>query len=47
MKHVSEISIAIIIATIIFAIAWWEITFSDKDYEIKPKTERQQIEWIF
>lgn len=41
MKHVSEWSLALIAATLVFAVIWWNVEFSQTDCEIK--TEREPI----
>lgn len=47
MKHVSEWSLVLIAATLLFAVVWWHVTFSNTDCEIKTNREPNDIFWLW
>ncbi len=47
MKHVSEWSLALIAATLIFATLWFDLYLGRTDYEIKAEREPIDISWLW
>lgn len=47
MKHVSEWSLALIAATLVFAVIWWNVTFGRTEYQIKTEREPINVSWLW
>ena len=47
MKHVSEWSLVLIAATLVFAVIWWNVTFGRTEYQIKDRREPIDISFLW
>lgn len=47
MKHVSEWSLALISATLVFAVVWWFAEFGRTEYQIKTEREPISVAWMW